>query len=149
MVSMSVCVEDRIQTRDLFPDRLLTKIWCGVNEHAMSLVLNHDGRARAAVVRIIGCAYTAGAADCRHTHGCPAAQHGENCLHFFAIVGPAPGTLGPLAMAFVTSIQAIRNSNRTFCSKTCSRSERLPLVFSWIRLSESMVCRALTMSTFA
>src|SRR6266567_1310580 len=146
-----MCVEDRIQPHDFFADCLLTKVRRGVNEHAAPFIFHQDGRTRAPVVWISRRAHAAGASDRGHTHGCPTTQHGENCLHLFAIVGPAPGglPLGALAMAFVTSIQAIRNSNRTFCSKTCSRSERLPLVFSWIRLSESMVCRALTMSTFA
>src|SRR5947209_5899286 len=131
MVGMRVSVDHRIQPGDAFPDGLLSEIGRGIDEHAAVTILQHDGRPGTAVTRVSRGAHAAGAADGWHTHGCAAAQHCEHRFHFFnpAGPGPAPGG-GPLAMALVISIQAMRNSKRTFWSSVCSRSVRLPLVLS-------------------
>src|SRR5258708_32484719 len=129
---MGMRIKDRVQTGDLFSYGLLAEIGGRVDEDATSVVLHHHRWPGAAVVRVVRGAAAARAADSRHAHRRAAAQHGEYCFHFLIPAGwpPPGGRAGALAMALVISIQAMRNSKMTFWSNVCSRSVRLPLVFS-------------------
>src|SRR5207302_2652985 len=149
VVGVGVSIEDGIQPLHPFANGLLAKIRRGIDEHASLCILEHDRGPGAAVAGIIGRTHAALAADGRDTHGRATAQHREDSLHLpFPPGVTIPGSgRGALAMALVISIQAMRNSNKTFCKRVCSRSVRLPLVFSCRMSSESMVCRAPRIST--
>src|SRR5215831_10622097 len=143
VVGVGVRVNDGVDVGDVFADGLFTEVGCSVNENAPAIVLDHDRRAGAAVPGIGGVADCARTTDGGHAHGRSAAQYGKGCFHFLLGAGPALD----FARALVISTQAMRSSNSTCCKTFCSRSVRLPLVFSCRIVSASMVWRAPTMST--
>src|SRR5262249_32984648 len=132
---------------DVFADCLFAKVRRSVDEDTAPFVLDHDRRARPPIAWIAGVADGACTPDGGHAHRRTASQHGERRPHFLIGPGPAGGFTAAVARAFVISTQAILSSNNTFCSRVCSRSARLPLVFSCKMLIESMVCLAPMMST--
>src|SRR5262249_30942788 len=147
VIGVGVGVDDGVDVSDVLANGLLAKVGRGIDEDALPLVLHHDRRPGAPVTRVRGVTHGTSAANGRHTHGGAATQDGKRRLHFLSGPGPAGDLTAAVARAFVISIHAIRNSNSTFCRRVCSRSFKLPLVFSCRMLRESMVCLAPIMST--
>src|SRR5207249_541622 len=107
--------------------RLLAKVGSCINQHHPAAIFHQDGGTSATIVRIGGATNLASAAEGGHPHGCPAAQNGESCFHFFPPAG-APGG-GVRVMALVNSRKAMRSSNVVCCNSVCSALVRFPLVF--------------------
>src|SRR5581483_6586225 len=98
MVCVSMRIEHGVEAANIFTDRLLAEVGCGIDQHSAAAVFNEYGGPSAQVAGIGGMTNGAITANGGHTHGRAAPQDGERSLHF------AAGTCcGPLAMALVTS----------------------------------------------
>src|SRR5262245_60371856 len=84
VVSVSVSVKNGVQPGDLFANSLLAKVRRGVDEYRTAVKLDKNRRPRAVVVRISRRAHAAIAPDGGNAHRRSAAQHGEDCFHFFS-----------------------------------------------------------------
>src|SRR5208283_4031152 len=89
MVGVAVGVKHGINFLDALANGLLAEIRCSVDKYRTSVPLHHHRGTRAAVVRVCRGTHPAVAADSRHPHRRPTAQHSERRFH--PALAPAPG----------------------------------------------------------
>ena len=82
MIGMGMGEQDRVDMRDIFPERLFSQVCGGVHQNVPSGGFNDDRSAGAFVTRIAGRTDRAAATYHRHTGGGAAAKDGyfHECL---------------------------------------------------------------------
>jgi hypothetical protein len=73
VIGMGVRIQDCIHMLDALADRLFPEVRSGVDQNQPAVILDHDGRAGAAVMWIGRVADSAVTANRRHAHRCAAA----------------------------------------------------------------------------
>ena len=102
VVGVRVGIKHGVDMSNIFADCLRIKVRSGIDQDDFIPELQHDRGAGPAVVRIVGVANSAIAAQSWDAHRRPTAQHGQSRFHLPVVPVAGPGC-GGRAIAFVTS----------------------------------------------